>query len=171
VLSGHWKNENLTFLAICTQKNWMSTWYFNPRWNLMKASFQHSASALDIYIHEGGLSAQCKRWKNKKQKCTIFFSISLLKSDWKFWILELDRSAWLLNFVGSKTWSTSLKLKETGGKEFGTFFQRLHALGRKPAFIKFQRLEGWKYQVLIQFFWVHMAKKVKFSFFQCPEST
>ena len=67
------------------------------------------------------------------KKCTIFFSISLLKSDWR-----------LLNFVGSKTWSISLKLRETGGKEFGTFFHRLHALGRKPAFIKFQRLEGWK---------------------------
>ena len=60
--SVYWKkkSENLTFLVICTQQNWMSTRYFNPRWNLVKASFQHSASAYEIYyIHEGGLSAQC----------------------------------------------------------------------------------------------------------------
>ena len=91
-LSVHWKTKKrkLNFFGHMYPTKLNEHLIFQPssRWNVVKVIFQHSASALEIYIREGGLSAQCKRWK----KCTIFFSISLLKFDWKFWILEFDRS-------------------------------------------------------------------------------
>ena len=136
MLSGHWKNENLTFLAICTQKNWMSTWYFQPssRWNLMKAGFLPNA---------------CKRWKNVPNSfppVSLSFNEVLQVFDpTKFSNHALLSSSRIQNFQSD--------LSKLMLKKMVLFFSAL-TLSRKLAFIRLHQVwttGGLKYQVLIQF--------------------
>ena len=144
----------------------LSTWYFNPpvveicwRW----AFSTEQVPMKFISMKAGFLPNACKRWKNVPNSfppVSLSFNEVLQVFDpTKFSNHALVSSSRIQNFQSD--------LSKLMLKKMVLFFSAL-TLSRKLAFIRLHQVwttGGLKYQVLIQFCWVHMAKKVKFSFF------